>query len=50
MQADISIDRNFMFPEKIRLQFRLEAFNALNHANFSLPAATVDSGNFGQIT
>jgi hypothetical protein len=50
VQADISLARNFQFKEKLRLQFRAEAFDALNHPNFNLPAATVDSGNFGQIT
>ena len=50
VQADISLARNFLFKEKIRLQFRAEAFNALNKANFNLPAATIDSGSFGQIT
>jgi hypothetical protein len=50
VQADISLARNFVFKEKFRLQFRAEAFDALNKANFNLPAATVDASNFGQIT
>jgi hypothetical protein len=27
----------------------VEFFNILNHANFSLPTASVSSGSFGQI-
>jgi len=50
VQADISLSRNFMFKERFRLQFRAEAFDALNHPNFNLPASTIDAGNFGQIT
>ena len=36
--------------EGTRLEFRAEAFNALNHPQFAAPNATVDSGEFGKIT
>jgi hypothetical protein len=36
--------------EGARLEFRAEAFNALNHPQFAAPNSTVDSGDFGKIT
>ena len=36
--------------EGARLEFRAEAFNALNHPQFAPPNSTVDSGQFGLIT
>lgn len=34
---DLSMFKNFAVTEKIQLQFRVEAFNALNHPNFDNP-------------
>ncbi|HZU28772.1 MAG TPA: TonB-dependent receptor [Bryobacteraceae bacterium] len=50
--ADLSLFKNFPFPwrEGMYLQYRFEAFNALNHPQFCGPNTTVDSGNFGQIS
>src|SRR5882724_2052127 len=36
-QVDLSIGRRFSFGEKRGLQFRADAFNALNHPNFANP-------------
>jgi len=36
--------------EGARLEFRAEAFNALNHPQFAGPNATVDTDDFGVIT
>jgi hypothetical protein len=47
---DSSVFRSFAVRERIRLQFRAEAFNALNHPRFGNPAATVTNGGFGNIT
>ncbi len=40
-----------MFPirEKQRLEFRVEAQNALNHVNFGNPTTTLNSSTFGKI-
>ncbi len=37
--------RSFSLPEHIRLDFRAEAFNALNHTQIGNPSATLYSGN-----
>jgi hypothetical protein len=36
-QIDISIQRSFPIREKFRLSFRTDAFNILNHPNFTNP-------------
>jgi hypothetical protein len=33
----------------MRLQFRAESFNVMNHANFGLPIADLNSSSFGKI-
>jgi hypothetical protein len=47
---DISLFKNFKFTEKRYLQFRAEAFNIENRANFSAPTSALNSGTFGKIT
>ena len=37
--VDVSLVRNFVLRGDVRLQFRAEAFNVANHANFGLPVA-----------
>jgi len=34
-RVDFTINKNFRFTDKMRLQLRAEAFNAFNHTNFS---------------
>ena len=55
----MAISRTFTLREKMTLQIRMEAFNVLNHPNFSTPGATAvqvngtqgtNTANFGAIT
>jgi hypothetical protein len=51
--ATLSAFKEFFLPsirEGARLEFRFEAFNALNHPWFSGPHSTFNSGDFGTIT
>jgi hypothetical protein len=53
---DLSLFKNFTLSERLRLQFRLESFNAFNHTQFGnpqfgdpAPQVNVTSPQFGQI-
>ena len=48
--ADMTLAKNLLFRERYNLQFRAEAFNALNHTSFGTPNNNPTSSNFGQIT
>jgi hypothetical protein len=41
--VDFSLMKNFDVSEEAKLQFRFEAFNLFNHANFGTPGRTVRS-------
>ncbi len=48
---DFSLFKQFQILEKLKLQFRAEAFNALNRVRFGSPNTSVTGGaNFGRIT
>jgi hypothetical protein len=48
---DTSLLKNFKFAERHYLQFRWEAFNAINHPNWANPNVNAnDKTNFGSIT
>ena len=49
-QFDAQVSRIFPIREKVNLDVRLEAFNVLNHPDFSNPNATLSSSTFGQIS
>jgi hypothetical protein len=47
---DTSLTRNFVFREKIHIQFRGEAFNTDNHTNFGAPSGAFGTSAFGTIS
>ncbi|MGQ0540657.1 MAG: TonB-dependent receptor domain-containing protein, partial [Blastocatellia bacterium] len=49
-QIDLSIRRTFSLTEKLRFQFRGEAFNVFNTPNFGFPAASFGFAGFGEAT
>jgi hypothetical protein len=46
---DLSASRNIRVTERMRLQFRAEAFNAINWTNFGRPASVFGNADFGTI-
>jgi len=49
-QWDFAVRRDFPIRESLKLQFRAEIFNLLNHPNFGPPVSTFGSGQFGLST
>jgi len=47
---DTTLARSFKVREKVTMQFGIQAYNLLNHANFANPSGSLTSGSFGQIT
>jgi hypothetical protein len=47
---DFGVIKNFPIRERYKVQFRAEAFNLFNHANFNNPNASVSASTFGTIT
>jgi len=46
-QWDLAVHRDFPIHEPLRLQFRAEMFNVLNHPNFGPPNGQLGTGGFG---
>ena len=46
---DFSAFKNMRLTESMKLQFRGELFNLLNHTNFRLPVSDIESPTFGEI-
>ena len=46
---DFALFKNFELPGTMRIQFRLESFNAFNHPQFYAPNTSVFSPRFGVI-
>jgi Carboxypeptidase regulatory-like domain/TonB dependent receptor len=50
VSLDASLLKSFRAGDKLNVQFRTEALNVLNHANFANPDTRNGSGTFGQVT
>lgn len=50
LNADVSLIKNFTLKEKGNVQFRAEALNIANHANFQEPGLALGSPTFGAIS
>jgi hypothetical protein len=48
VETDLSLRRRFSVTERVKVLFRADLFNLLNHPNFASPDATLDDGTFGQ--
>ena len=46
-QWDFAVHRDFPMRESLKLQFRAEMFNVLNHPNFGAPNGALGTGGFG---
>jgi hypothetical protein len=49
-QWDFAVHRGFQIHDSVRLQFRAEMFNVLNHPNFGPPTGDIGNPTFGQST
>ena len=47
---DVSLQKKWILHENQAIEFRFDAFNALNHANFNLPGRIFGAANFGVVT
>jgi hypothetical protein len=48
--VDLSLFKEARITEAVRVEFRIESFNVLNHPNFGSPNSDLSNGQFGQIT
>ena len=48
--VNFSLSKIFPIKERLHFQFRCDAFNLFNHANFGNPSATFGTSSFGNIT
>ena len=44
---DFAVHRDFPIKDRVKLQFRAEMFNVINHPNFGPPVADLSQPNFG---
>ena len=50
VNIDATVERHFSIHEDFAFELRGEFYNLFNHANFSLPGATLGAADFGAIT
>jgi outer membrane receptor protein involved in Fe transport len=50
VNLDVGLFRSFQVRERVKVQFRAEAFNSTNTPHFNNPGATFGSGGFGSVT
>jgi hypothetical protein len=50
LNENISLAKSFRFTEKLRVDFRAEAFNAFNRHRFGTGSLQIQSSQFGQLT
>ena len=48
--TNLSLFREFAVTERVRLELRVEAYNALNNVTFLAPASSIDSATYGLST
>jgi hypothetical protein len=49
-QIDLNISRTIPLTEKLKMHFRTDFINALNHVNYTAPNNDINSSNFGRVT
>jgi hypothetical protein len=49
VNLDMSLQKQWQLRESMVLQFRVDAYNTLNHPNFNLPGRIFGASNFGVI-
>jgi len=47
---DLNLAKTFLFTERLRLEFRAEAFNFANHPQYYFPDYTITDATYGHIT
>ncbi len=50
LNSDMSLMKNVSIYERVTMQFRFDAFNALNHINLATPNGAIDQTSSGAIT
>ena len=50
VDLDTSLQKEWALRESMNLQFRVDAYNTLNHPNFNLPGRIFGASNFGVIS
>ena len=50
VDLDTSLQKRWPLRESMNLQFRVDAYNTLNHPNFNLPGRIFGASNFGVIS